>query len=115
MGIDLVASFAAQVVADDVVTIIIDVEADQFGDERAEAVDHAICVSILDNNVLAIDPTALAQSLPKRGEQVLPGIGAVQHDVPYPRHIPRLLCLDGERQREKRPRHHADKSAPFHH
>jgi hypothetical protein len=50
----------------------IDFEADQFGDERAETVEHAIRVSFLDDNVLAIDPAALAQSLPKRGKQVPP-------------------------------------------
>ena len=48
---------------------------------RGEAVGHAICVSILDNNVLAIDPTALVRPLAKRRKQVFPGIDAVEHDV----------------------------------
>jgi hypothetical protein len=93
----------------------IDLEADQLGDERGEPVDLAVGVSNLDNNVLALDPAPLVQSLPKRGEQVLMYHGAVLREVPYSRYSSWLLCLDGERQAEKRTRHRTDKSAPIGH
>ena len=68
MGIDLVATLAASRCGrcrnDD-----IDLEADQLGDASGELVDLAVCVSSLNNNVLALHPAALPQSLPKRGKQ----------------------------------------------
>jgi hypothetical protein len=49
---------AAQVVADELVTIDIDLEVDQLGDERRELIDLAFGESNFDNDVLTVDPSA---------------------------------------------------------
>jgi len=76
----------------------IDFEADQLVDERREPVDAAVRESNFDNDVLAFDPPAFSQSLPKRDELELPEFGAVLSEIPYPRHLSGLLRLDGKRK-----------------
>ncbi len=115
MGIDLVASLAAQVVADDVVTMISTLR-------RISSATSAGSWSTLPSANRDSIRTFRSSSRPRSRNPCRNAaswrceyLGAILNEVTYSRRFPRLLRLDGERQGEKRARHCADKSAPIYH
>ena len=75
-------------------------EPDQLGRQVGQPVDPTLRISIVDDNILALNPPELAQPLPERVEQVRPIGRGRQAKKTYPRHLPRLLRLGGERRGE---------------
>jgi hypothetical protein len=66
-------------------------EPDQLGRQVGQPVDPTLGKSIVDDNILALNPPELAQPLPERVEQGRP-IGWGRHPKEtYPRHLARLL------------------------
>ena len=59
-------------------------------------------ISIVDDNILALNPPKLPQPLPERVEQARPIGRGRQTKKTYPRHLSRLLRLGGERRGEQR-------------
>jgi hypothetical protein len=69
--------------------------------------------SVLDDDVLALDPSELPQFLLERR---LVGAGRLQRGkLPDPIHLSHLLRLGGERYGEKATRHSAEERATVHH
>jgi len=76
-------------------------EPDQLGRQVGQPVDPTLRISIVDDNILALNPPELAQPLPERVEQGRP-IGRGRHPKKtYARHLSRLLRVGGERHGEK--------------
>jgi len=72
-------------------------------------------LSIVDDNILALNPPELAQPLPEHVEQGRP-IGRGRHPKKtYPRHLSRLLRPDGERRGEEAASHDPEEGPPIHH
>ncbi len=68
-------------------------EPDQLSRQVGQPVDPTLRISIVDDNILALNPPELAQPLPERIEQGRP-IGRGRHPKKtYPRHLSRLLRL----------------------
>src|SRR5215472_5632611 len=73
-------------------------EPDQLGRQFGQSVDPILRISIVDDNILALNPPELAQPLPERVAPRLP-IGRGRHiKKTYPRHLSRLLRVGGERR-----------------
>ncbi len=90
-------------------------EPDQLGREAGQPVDPILSISIVDDNILALNPPELAQPLPERVEQGRP-IGRGRHTKKtYPRHLSRLLRPGGERRGEEATRQGPKERAPVHH
>jgi hypothetical protein len=70
---------------------------------------------IVDDNILALNPPELAQPLPERVEQGRPIGRGRQTKKTYPRHLPRLLRLGGERRGEEAARQGPEERPPVHH
>ncbi|HEY1362064.1 MAG TPA: hypothetical protein VGF60_07445 [Xanthobacteraceae bacterium] len=66
-------------------------EPDQFGRQVGQLVDPTLRISIVDDNILALNPPELAQPLPERVEQGRPIGRGRQPKETYPRHLARLL------------------------
>src|SRR3989442_1009322 len=76
-------------------------EPDQLGRQVGQPVDPTLRISIVDDNILALNPPELAQPLPERVEVGRP-VGRGRHPKEtYPRHLSRLLRVGGERHGEK--------------
>src|SRR5262249_16466998 len=73
---------------------------DQLGRQVGQPVDPTLRISIIDDNILALNPAELAQPLPERVEQGRPIGRGRQPKETYPRHLARLLL----RTRRLRPR-----------
>src|SRR5262249_36828825 len=74
-------------------------EPDQLGRQVGQPVDPTLRISIVDDNILALNPPELAQPLPERVEQGRPIGRGRQPKETYPRHLARLLL----RARRERP------------
>ena len=76
-------------------------EPDQLGREIGQPVESALRPSILDDDVLALDPPELTQPLPERLADA--GISGVRAggEIAYPGHLPHLLRPGGERRGEE--------------
>src|SRR5215510_3248126 len=90
-------------------------EPDQLGRQVGQPVDPTLRISIVDDNILALNPSELAQPLPERVEQGRPIGRGRQPKETYPRHLARLLL----RTRRERPRsscstEQRDDLAPLH-
>src|SRR5262249_39733103 len=72
-------------------------EPDQLGRQVGQPVDPTLRISIVDDNILALNPPELAQPLPERVEQVRPIGRGRQAKKTYPRHLSRLLGPGDER------------------
>src|SRR5207248_11620590 len=67
------------------------------GRQVGQTVDPTLRISIVDDNILALNPPELAQSLPERVEVGRP-VGRGRHPKEtYPRHLSRLLRVGSER------------------
>jgi hypothetical protein len=91
-------------------------EPDQFGRKVRQPVEPTLRISIVDDNILTLNPPELAQPLPERVEQGRP-IGRGRHSKEtYPRRrTPRLLLrARGQRQYDSRSNYSCDETAPFH-
>jgi energy-coupling factor transporter ATP-binding protein EcfA2 len=66
-------------------------EPDQLGRQVGQPVDPILRISIVDDNILALNPPELAQPLPERVEQGRPIGRGRQAKKTYPRHLSRLL------------------------
>lgn len=76
-------------------------QTDQLSREVGQPVEPALCRSILEDNILTLDPAAFTQPLPKRfelGERIRSG---PSHENTYPRGLCRLLRPGGERRGEE--------------
>src|SRR5262249_41425201 len=76
---------------------------DQLGRQVGQPVDPTLRISIVDDNILALNPSELVQPLPERVEQGRPIGRGRQPKETYPRHPARLLL----RARRERPRSRA--------
>jgi hypothetical protein len=86
----------------------------QLGREAGQPVDPILRISIVDDNILALNPPELAQPLPERVEQGRP-IGRGRHTKKtYPRHLSHLLRLGGERRGEETAGYGANESSSVH-
>src|SRR5215211_8289522 len=91
MGIVLVASLIAVTPCVPHDTMRLHLEPDQLGRQVGQPVNPILRISIVDDNILALNPPELAQPLPERVEQGRP-IGRGRHPkITYPRHLSRLL------------------------
>ena len=73
-------------------------EPDQPGRQVGQPVDPTHRISIVDDNILALNPPELAQPLPERVQQGRP-IGRGRHPKKtYPMHLSRVLRVGGERR-----------------
>ena len=90
-------------------------EPDQLGRQVGQPVDPTLRISIVDDNILALNPPELAQPLPERVEQGRP-IGRGRHPKKtYPRHLSRLLlCARCQRRYNSRSNYSCDETAPSH-
>src|SRR4030095_11212046 len=90
-------------------------EPDQLSREAGQPVDPTFRISIVDDNILALNPPEFAQPLPERVE-VGRSIGrGPRPKKTYPRHLSRLLRLSGERHGEEhRPRAREERAAVYH-
>src|SRR5207302_9153262 len=87
-------------------------EPDQLGRQVGQPVDPTLRISIVDDNILALNPPELAQPLPERVEQGRP-VGRGRHcKETYPRHLSRWLPLCRERRGEERASKTAGDSRP---
>jgi hypothetical protein len=75
-------------------------EPDQLGRQVGQPVDPILRISIVDDNILALNPPELAQPLPERVEQERPIGRGRQTKKTYPRHLSRLLRVGGERRKK---------------
>jgi hypothetical protein len=73
-------------------------EPDQLGRQVGQPVDPTLRISIVDANILALNPPELAQPLPERVEQGRPIGRGRQAKKTYPRHLSRLLRVGRERR-----------------
>src|SRR5262249_49600292 len=72
-------------------------EPDQLHREVGQPVEPTLSGSIVDDDILTLDPPELAQRLPERVE-----VGPHKYPKkPYPTHLPGLLRLSGERHGEE--------------
>src|SRR5207245_2873431 len=69
-------------------------ETDELRREVREPLGPPLCISVLDDDVLALDVAELAQPLTERAI----GTGRSLLETTYPGDLPRLLCLNGERR-----------------
>src|SRR5262249_54646925 len=77
-----------------------------------QPVDPTLRISIVDDNILALNPPELAQPLPERVAQGRP-VGRGRHlKKTYPRHLSRLLRVGSERRGEETPGEGKDGCAP---
>ena len=90
-------------------------EPDQLGRQVGQPVDPILRISIVDDNILALNPPELAQPMPERVEQVRPIGRGRRAKKTYPRHLSRLLRVGGERRGEEATRQAADERPPIHH
>src|SRR4030095_11439842 len=72
----------------------------QLGRQVGQPVDPILRISIVDDNILALNPPELAQPLPERVEQGRPIGRGREAKKTYPRPLARLLRVGGERRRE---------------
>ena len=80
-----------------------------------QPVDPTLRISIVDDNILALNPPELAQPLPERVEQGRPIGRGRQPKKTYPRHLSRLLlCARRERRYDSRSNYSCDETAPSH-
>src|SRR5215211_1549666 len=116
MGIVLVASLIAVTPCVPHDTMRLHLEPDQLGRQVGQPVDPILRISIVDDNILALNPPELAQPLPERIEQGRP-IGRRRHPKKtYPRHLSRLLRVGGERRGEETHGEDSDEGdTPDHH
>src|SRR5262249_24893979 len=85
-------------------------EPDQLDREVGQPVEPTLSGSIVDDDILALDPPELAQRLPERVE-----VGPRKYPKkPYPAHLPGLLRLGSERPSEERTPECADERSPLH-
>src|SRR5207302_10087297 len=90
-------------------------EPDQLGRQVGQPVDPTLRISIVDDNILALNPPELAQPLPERVEVGRPVGRGRQIKKTYPRHPPRLLRFGGQRRREESRAQGAEERAAVHH
>ena len=90
-------------------------EPDQLGREAGQPVDPILRISIVDDNILALNPPELAQPLPERVEQGRPIGRGRQTKKTYPRRLSHLLRLGGERRGEEAASHGAEERTSVHH
>src|SRR5499427_9619988 len=76
-------------------------EPDQLGRQVGQPVDPTLRISIVDDNILALNPPELAQPLPERVEQGRPIGRGRQPKETYPRHLARLLPPRRQRPRRR--------------
>jgi hypothetical protein len=76
-------------------------EPDQLGRQVGQPVDPILRISIVDDNILTLNPPELAQPLPECVEQGRPIGRGRQTKKTYPRHLSRLLRVGGERRGEE--------------
>jgi len=76
-------------------------EPDQLSRQVGQPVDPTLRISIVDDNILALNPPDLAQPLPERVEQGWPIGRGRQTKKTYPRHLSRLLRVGCERRGEE--------------
>src|SRR5499426_197747 len=76
-------------------------EPDQLGRQVGQPVDPILRISIVDDDILALNPPELAQPLPERVEQGRPIGTGREAKKTYPRHLSRLLRVGGERRGEE--------------
>ena len=91
MGIVSVAFLAAVTPCVPHDTHEVHLEPDQLGRQVGQPVDPTLRISIVDYNILALNPPEVAQPLPERVEQGRPIGGGRQAKKTYPRHLSRLL------------------------
>ena len=72
-------------------------EPDQLGRKVGQPVEPALRETIVDDNILTLNPAQLAQPLPERVEQVRPIGRGRQPKITYPRHLTRLLLCTNTR------------------
>ena len=89
-------------------------EPDQLGRQVGQPVDPILRISIVDDNILALNPPELAQPLPERVEQGWPIGRGRQAKKSYPRHLSRLLRVGGERRGDEAARDGGHESASRH-
>src|SRR4029453_9462434 len=90
-------------------------EPDQLGREVGQPVEPTLRKSIVDDNILALNPPELAQPLPERvevGRRI--GRGSRPKKT-YPRHPSRRLRLGGERRSEEHRSRASEKCAAVDH
>src|SRR4030095_526073 len=92
----------------------IDLECNQFSRESGESLELPIGVSVFDHEVAALDVTEVTQSLTKRLVQV-PIHGAVERQESDSRDFSRLLCMGGERRRDRTSQRGQQEAAAVHH
>src|SRR5439155_22626325 len=90
-------------------------EPDQLGRQVGQPVDPTLRISIVDDDILALNPPELAQPLPERVEQGRPIGRGRQAKKTYPRHPSRLLGLGGEWRGEEAASEHRHEGAPLNH
>ncbi len=91
----------------------IDLERNQFGRKRGEALRLPLGISVFDHDMAALDVTEVTQPL----EEGLVPVGAsspVERQVAYSGNLGRLLRVRGERRGEEAAGQGADKHAPVH-
>ena len=90
-------------------------EPDQFGRQVGQPAEPTLRISIFDNNIVALNPPELAQTLPERVEQGRP-IGRGRHPKETdPRHLSRLLlCARCQLRYDSRSNYSCDETAPSH-
>src|SRR5262249_26435062 len=88
-------------------------EPDQLGRQVGQPVDPILRISIVDDNILALNPPELAQPLPERVEQGRPIGRGRQTKKTYPRHLSRLLRV-GRKRRGEEAESASDEGAPVH-
>src|SRR5205807_8258918 len=90
-------------------------EPDQLGRQVGQPVDPTLRISIVDDNILALNPPELAQPLPERVEQGRPIGRGRHHKITYPRHLScLLLCARCQRRYDSRSNYSCDETAPSH-
>src|SRR5262249_3717474 len=90
-------------------------EPDQRARQVGQPVDPILRISIVDDNILALNPPELAQPLPERLKQGRSVGRGRQTKKTYPRHLFSLLRLRGARPGEDARANRADERSPVHH
>src|SRR5262249_29602923 len=89
-------------------------EPDQLCREVGQPVELTLRISIVDDNILTLNPPALTQPLPERVEEGRHIGRGPPPKKTYPRHLPRRLRLGDERRGEKGETAR-DERSPIHH
>src|SRR5262249_28772389 len=91
-------------------------EPDQLGRQVGQPVDPTLRISIVDDNILALNPPELARPLPEPVEKGRPSGRGRPPKKTYPRHLSRLLRVGGERDGEETHGEDSDEcDTPDHH